>query len=221
MNMPEKIKLVLDIDNTLLVSVPIQKWPKMPRLPDDIVIVRGEIFGIYFRPFLGHFLECCQQWFEVMIWTAGVEEYARSVVNILFPGERPKPLFYHRDHCTYVEGVGSGYVKDLRKINGFNKEKILLLDDQKGSFYFNPANGLELPFFEGDICDVTLYFVLPHLWSIYKNGKIIHEDWSSHSLKILEKYEQDFLNDCPPLETPQTAEEGTSYLSFEGSGIFQ
>jgi TFIIF-interacting CTD phosphatase-like protein len=201
--MEDRIKLVLDIDNTLLVCTLGDQINKMVRTPDYVTVLDGQIAGFYFRPFLRTFLRCCAKWFDLIVWTAGVESYAETVVNIVFPQDIPRPPVYHREHCTIVEDItttGPSFVKDLRKLQGFREDKFLLLDDNRSSFHLTPNNGVELPPFMGRDDDDLFLSLLPHLWGIYRVGRIGapgFANWMQLSHHVLEKYESHFLKDCP------------------------
>jgi TFIIF-interacting CTD phosphatase-like protein len=198
--MQDKIKLVLDIDHTMIVAVSQKHVHKMAKTPDFVVSFDEKAFGIFVRPFLVPFLRCCSHWFDLIVWTAGTQEYAESIIKGIFPHDIPKPPIYHREHCTrkWDSDWNPIYIKDLRKLEGFHDEKFLLLDDQKVSFSFTPANGMQLTPYKGSF-DNTLFALLPHLWSIYKNGcvkALPQEEWVQNTHDVLEQRGQEFFKDC-------------------------
>lgn len=67
-------------------------------------------YYVYKRPHLDYFLAKVAEWFNLVVFTASVAEYADPVIDWL---DSSRTLFtkrYFRPDCT---PVGNGYVKDL------------------------------------------------------------------------------------------------------------
>lgn len=199
------MKLVLDLDNTLVATYTKESWSSIGRAPDHIITVSGESYGIYERPFLEPFLRACSQWFEVIIWTAGLEEYAQQAVKFIYPKDLTFPAVYSREKCTFtvdLKNFTSGLVKDLSKLPGFEPDKTLILDDKQESYKLNPENGIQLPEYLGAPRDEVLLIILPHLWSISKLQSVQFStlrDWHWRSHRILVEHRGEFFDDCPDI----------------------
>ena len=64
------------------------------------------------RPFARNFLRNASKNWEIVVFTAGLKDYADSILNDLDPTGFISRRYY-RDSCQVVEGV---YIKDLNKI---------------------------------------------------------------------------------------------------------
>ena len=68
-----------------------------------------------FRPYVFHFLETMSQYYELIVFTAGIKPYAELICELF---NSDKKLIQHclsRDDCVYVNN--SLYIKDLRCLN--------------------------------------------------------------------------------------------------------
>ena len=65
------------------------------------------------RPFARNFLRNMAKHWEIVIFTAGLKDYADNILNDLDPNNYISRRFY-RDSCKVVEGV---YIKDLKIVN--------------------------------------------------------------------------------------------------------
>lgn len=75
------------------------------------------------RPGVDAFLARCAKFYEVVVFTASVSEYADAVLNVLDRDEVITHRLY-REHCTVMPG---GFVKDLSRINR-DPKGLLLVD---------------------------------------------------------------------------------------------
>jgi len=125
-----KPNVLLDLDNTLVYSVPLSTVYKYPSLRkhyfEDIVILE--------RPFLTDFLKTLGQYFNVSVWTAARSDYANFIVkNILVPHV---VIFYLFDRHQVQDSLHYfGTMKNLDlltkiyKIPMFIDHKNILVDD--------------------------------------------------------------------------------------------
>ncbi|XP_047330962.1 probable C-terminal domain small phosphatase [Impatiens glandulifera] len=144
--------IFLDLDETLIHSK-----PDLPNHKYDF-IVRPVIDGIKMefyvakRPFVDEFLETLSEKFELVIFTAGVEEYASLVIEML---DRKGTITHrlYRDSCRLIEGK---YVKDLESF-GRDLSRSVIVDDNLNSYCFQPENGIPIaPFTGGEVGDGEL-----------------------------------------------------------------
>ena len=124
--------LVLDLDETLI-----------------HFSLNGENEGqLFFRPYLFEFLNSVSQFYEIIIFTAGVKEYAKIVLDII-ENRIGKKIFdyrlYRENTIPNDEGV---FIKDLSKI-GRNLKKIIIVDNTKENYELQNENGIEIKSYYG------------------------------------------------------------------------
>uniref|UniRef100_A0A7N0RDR4 FCP1 homology domain-containing protein n=1 Tax=Kalanchoe fedtschenkoi TaxID=63787 RepID=A0A7N0RDR4_KALFE len=153
-NSPKKPTVVLDLDETLVHTTPVPP----PGRFDFIVRPRigGEMVSLYVlkRPGLSAFLEKLAAEYEVVIFTAGLKEYASLVVDRI----DPRGLISHRlyrDACREMEGR---FVKDLGGI-GRELKRVVLVDDNPNAAFLQPENALRVRPFVDDLEDDELGMV--------------------------------------------------------------
>lgn len=122
--------LVLDLDETLVHST----YSREPNSAFKILVDVGSKMTLYVskRPHVDGFLKEMGKIFEIVVFTAGVSEYANPLLDKLdVRGVIAGRLF--REHCTIVEDF---YVKDLSRL-GRDIDKTLIIDDFPASYTFN------------------------------------------------------------------------------------
>jgi CTD small phosphatase-like protein 2 len=128
----KEYSLVLDLDETLI-----------------HFSINGENEGhLYFRPYLFEFLNNISEFYEIIIFTAGLKEYAKIVLDLI-ENRIGKKIFDHRLYRENTipndEGV---YIKDLSKI-GRNLQKIIIVDNTKENYELQKDNGIEIKSYYG------------------------------------------------------------------------
>ncbi|KAK6435006.1 Nuclear envelope morphology protein 1 [Oleoguttula sp. CCFEE 5521] len=106
------------------------------------------LYYVHERPYVHDFLRKVAKWYNLVIFTASVQEYADPVIDYL---ERERKYFsarYYRQHCTWRAGA---YVKDLGVVEG-DLGRVLILDNSPMSYVFHEDNALPI---EGWISDPT------------------------------------------------------------------
>ncbi|KAK9764113.1 Nuclear envelope morphology protein 1 [Basidiobolus ranarum] len=142
--------LVLDMDETLIHSK-LTLDEGSPNAPFQINIPYGEkdcIYYVYDRPFVFEFLATMAKWYDLVIFTASISEYADPIIDWLEDEVKKRhattePTFkgrYYRQHCTYYDGI---FTKDLSQINSDLRE-IALVDNSEFSFLVNPENAIPI-----------------------------------------------------------------------------
>ncbi|KAK1424846.1 hypothetical protein QVD17_20185 [Tagetes erecta] len=152
---PNQKTVFLDLDETLIHSVPANGLIR-PRNYDFVVkpLLDGErvVFYVTKRPFVDEFLEfLSENGFEIVVFTAGIEEYASLVLNVL---DR-KGLISHRlfrDSCREFDGK---YVKDLSNV-GRDLKNGVIVDDNPNSYSLQPENAIPIRPFVDDVGDEEL-----------------------------------------------------------------
>ncbi|XAR66610.1 Phosphoprotein phosphatase [Bertholletia excelsa] len=143
---PEKRTVFLDLDETLVHSKPDpppEKYDFVVRPVIDGVRVN---FYVLKRPCVDELLEFLTQKFEVVVFTAGLEEYASLVLDRL---DRSGSIAHrlYRSSCREVDGK---FVKDLAE-TGRDLKKVVIVDDNPNSYSLQPDNAIPISPFTGEL----------------------------------------------------------------------
>jgi Dullard-like phosphatase family protein len=174
-----KLTVVLDLDETLIHS-------KLPRGLQDLrqeeerkeelepyhdffeVVVFSETFRVHKRPGLDKFLEEASQQYELICFTAGIQEYAEVLMDAIDPD---KKYFRHRLFRNHCVQVGNSFVKDLRVVNR-RLERTVLVDNNAFSFLMQLANGIPVSSFMDDATDTALHVLRDFLETIREHHDV-------------------------------------------------
>ena len=146
-----KINLVLDLDETLVhCSVD-------PIADADLtfpVNFNGVNYQVYVRkrPYLDKFLAAIAGVFEVTVFTASQEVYAKRLLDLLDPKGQYIQHRLYRDSCLCVEG---NYLKDLNVL-GRDLTQTLLVDNSPHAFGYQIDNGVPIESWFDDRSDREL-----------------------------------------------------------------
>ena len=147
-NMPSHRKtLVLDIDNTLVHSLPFWMFgdaSKYGKGPD--YIARG-IRG-YIRPGAQEFIVKVGKLFDVAVFTSAQKDYADDIIKVIDPTGVIKTRLYR-------ESVDTCGGKDLSKF-GVDLKDIVIVDDIQHSFLRHFCNGILISAWALDWNDTAL-----------------------------------------------------------------
>ncbi|GFZ07145.1 haloacid dehalogenase-like hydrolase (HAD) superfamily protein [Actinidia rufa] len=161
-----KTTIFLDLDETLVHSKP-DPPPENYDFVVRPVIDNVKIdFYVKKRPFADEFLEFLSRKFEIVIFTAGLEEYASLVLERL---DR-KSLISHRlyrDSCREVEGK---LVKDLGDL-GRDLRRVVIVDDNPNSYALQPENAIPILPFTSDLSD----FELQRLMDFFEKCEVLDD----------------------------------------------
>ncbi|GLU13857.1 hypothetical protein SLE2022_304670 [Rubroshorea leprosula] len=148
----KKRTIVLDLDETLVHS-----RPDPPPKSYDFV-VRPEIEGhtvpmyVLKRPGMDEFLKEISEKFEVVVFTAGLKQYAALVLDNLDPEGR---IFNHRLYRESCKEARGRYVKDLSEL-GRDLRNVVIVDDNPKSYTLQPENAIPIKAFVNDLEDREL-----------------------------------------------------------------
>jgi CTD small phosphatase-like protein 2 len=153
----KKHTLVLDIDQTLVNTVEIVSSDN----EDSIV----EGYKVQIRPYAIQMIKSLSKTYEIVLFTAGSEEYAERIRFLLDP---------KRIWITKTLGLGScivtedGYcIKDLRIFADRDLKNIVIVDDKITSFAFQIDNGVPISPFFGEEDDNELQLLIYYLEELY------------------------------------------------------
>ncbi|KAF8409118.1 hypothetical protein HHK36_005191 [Tetracentron sinense] len=152
---PERKTVFLDLDETLIHS----KADPPPEKYDFIVrpTIEGEPLNFYVlkRPGIDELLEVISKKFEIVVFTAGLKEYASLVLDKLDPEGLISHRLY-RDSCKQMDGK---FVKDLSEL-GRDLKQVVIIDDNPNAYSFQPENALPVRPFIDDLEDQELQRVM-------------------------------------------------------------
>lgn len=142
--------LVIDLDETLIHSL--AKGGRMSS--GHMVEVKlnttvgfgGTILGpqhpilyyVHKRPHCDDFLRKVCKWYNLVVFTASVQEYADPVIDWLEQERKYFSRRYYRQHCTFRNGA---YIKDLSSVEP-DLTKVMILDNSPLSYIFHEGKNL-------------------------------------------------------------------------------
>ena len=91
------------------------------------------LYYVHKRPHCDDFLRKVSKWYNLVVFTASVQEYADPVIDWL---EQERKYFsgrYYRQHCTFRNGA---YIKDLSSVEP-DLSKVMILDNSPLSYIFH------------------------------------------------------------------------------------
>jgi len=113
------------------------------------------------RPYAQNFLEEMAQYYEVVIFTAGLKEYADFILDRI----DTKKSITHRLYRHNTDFKNNVYAKDLSKL-GRDMSKILIVDNNPDNFQYQPENGIYIKSWYNDAHDRALVELAPLLREI-------------------------------------------------------
>ncbi|WVZ88517.1 hypothetical protein U9M48_035034 [Paspalum notatum var. saurae] len=152
--------LFLDLDETLVHS---QTDPPPARFDFTVRPViggRAVTFYVAKRPGVEAFLRAAAESFEVVVFTAGIQEYASLVLDHLDPDGK---VFAHRLYRGACRDAGDGtLVKDLAA-TGRALDRAVIVDDNPDAYALQPENAVPVTPFVDDHNDLELQWVMAFL----------------------------------------------------------
>lgn len=163
-----KKTLILDLDDTLIKTI---KEDDCKNLTEEMKtnlkfanIGKESIVFFLPRPHLTEFLEALSQFYELIVFSAGTEEYVNTIVNIIDPDCKYISTILTRAHCIKVNT--SLYIKDLTILDDRNLKNMIIIDNMAFSFSYQIENGIYIPSFTGESDDSELPKLKEFLLSI-------------------------------------------------------
>ncbi len=158
-----KPTLVLDLDNTLVYPTANKPGCAAHCIEIGENGARQTIWVVE-RPYLKEFLSRMSELYEIVLFTAGIREYAQAVAEKIDPLGRIS-FILDRDHCSVLhKGENSDmlYFKDLKYL-GRDLKRTIIVDDREYSYIMNYVNGQHIPPFTGSDDDRYLIDLLEYL----------------------------------------------------------
>ncbi|ESZ97558.1 hypothetical protein SBOR_2105 [Sclerotinia borealis F-4128] len=161
--------LVLDLDETLIHSmvhggrmstghmVEVQITNFMG--PGGVGPQHPILYYVNKRPYCDEFLRRVCKWYNLVVFTASLQDYADPVIDWL---EQERKFFsarYYRQHCTFRNGA---YIKDLSSVEP-DLSKVMILDNSPTSYLFHQDNAIPIEGWINDPTDNDLLHLVPLL----------------------------------------------------------
>lgn len=123
--------------------------------------VISTLYYVNKRPYCDLFLNKVCKWYNVVIFTASIKEYADPVINWLESSTRARFVQrLYRQDCTLKDGIG--YVKDL-SILQHSLDDVVIIDNSPISYSMNIDNAIHVESWINDPTDSDLLQLLPFL----------------------------------------------------------
>lgn len=165
----KKYTLVLDLDQTLV-------YTQSEEAKDHLSFC----FKVLIRPYARALLEKLSQKYEIVIFTAADERYAKEIIKQLDPHGHFISALLASQYCIVQEnGI---LVKDLRIFGDRKIEEMLIVDNSIYSFAFQIGNGIPVTSYEGSQDDEELSFLIEYLEDLYNDGNIVQTNASKIGL---------------------------------------
>ena len=153
------ITLILDLDETLVHSTTdscIRGWSFRVEVQIDDLSC---LYFVHKRPHMDYFIRVISNWYNLVIFTASLEQYANPVVSWIDNGEGIFSRRLFRQHCKERNGM---FLKDLTVIDP-DLSRVCLLDNSVASFLLHPDNAIPINSWFMDPTDTALLDMLPFL----------------------------------------------------------
>ncbi|KAF2840604.1 hypothetical protein M501DRAFT_930548 [Patellaria atrata CBS 101060] len=167
--LPHQKTLIIDLDETLIHSMAKGGRYTTGHMVEvklnQAVGAGGQVIGpqvpilyyVHKRPHCDEFLRKVSRWYNLIIFTASVQEYADPVIDWL---ELERKYFagrYYRQHCTFRNGA---YIKDLSQVEP-DLSKVMILDNSPMSYIFHEDNAIPIEGWISDPTDNDLLNLIP------------------------------------------------------------
>ena len=164
-----KYTLVLDLDETLI-SFRINEYNNTE---------------LKLRPGLFNFLRRVKSRYELIVFTAGMKEYAEPILDSIEKKEKFFLKRLYRQHTVYKDNI---YIKDLTKL-GRDLSKVIIVDNMPQNFCLQKENGILISnYFGQDNGDNTLNLLGDILLKIAQRpGRDVRNEIKKHKEEIFTK----------------------------------
>jgi len=160
--------LVLDLDETLI---------HVPKGKNEFIL----------RPGLREFLHSLIPYYELIVFTTGIKEYADQIINFIEKDEKYFSYRLYRESATFLN---EQYYKDLNKL-GRDLKKIIIVDDKQINMKLQEENGIIIKPFITENEEGKNDFILYDLINILTK---IAKDKPNDIRESLKKYKNEIYN---------------------------
>lgn len=117
------------------------------------------LYYVHKRPHCDDFLRRVCKWYNLVVFTASVQEYADPVIDWLEAERKFFSKRLYRQHCTFR---GGAYIKDLSGVEP-DLSKVVILDNSPASYAFHIDNAIPIEGWISDPTDNDLMNLIPLL----------------------------------------------------------
>lgn len=97
------------------------------------------LYYVHKRPHCDDFLKKVCKWYNLVVFTASVQEYADPVIDWLEQERKYFSARYYRQHCTFRNGA---YIKDLSSVEP-DLSRVMILDNSPLSYIFHEGKTVD------------------------------------------------------------------------------
>jgi hypothetical protein len=151
------INILLDLDNTIIYSIPCEKLPKNTNshLHSMKYYKMDEDYYVFERPGLQTFLDWLFQNYNISVWSAASPDYVEFIVkNIIEKNKRKIEYVLNSENCENCQKIfGDKHIKnlsmlwDIHDIKGYGPYNTLIIDDLKMVCKVQPHNSVQIKSF--------------------------------------------------------------------------
>eukprot|EP00806_Schmidingerella_arcuata_P003485 Macronucleus_4161.p1 GENE.Macronucleus_4161~~Macronucleus_4161.p1 ORF type:complete len:199 (+),score=71.15 Macronucleus_4161:1-597(+) len=138
--------LIFDMDETL-VAAKFEGYIPSGFEPTFTFPFRGTEIQVRLRPYVQDVLEKLAQWYEIVVFTAGEQEYADSILDYIDGNNQIFKKRLYRQDCIKLDNF---FIKDLDIILDREREHMCIVDNSILSFAFDLDNGVPINSFMGN-----------------------------------------------------------------------
>ena len=109
--------------------------------------LNGTEISVRLRPYLVDCLEKLASMYEIIVFTAGEQEYADNILDYIDPEKKIFKKRLYRQDCIKVDNF---FIKDLDIILDWDREHMVIVDNSILSFAFDLDNGVPINSFIGN-----------------------------------------------------------------------
>ena len=136
------------------------------------------------RPFLIEFLDEISYYYELILFTASTEYFAKPIINAIEENKKYFDFIFYRECCIII---GNDFVKDLTRI-GRPLDSTIIVDNMQQNFRLQKENGINIkPFYAQDPNDSALYDLLNILIDIAGEEGDVREGLAKYRNDIVKK----------------------------------
>ena len=148
------------------------------------------------RPFLYEFLEEVSKKFFVILFTASMKNYAKTLIKIIDPKKKYFKCLLSRDFCCKTKAKVNFYIlfkgittKDLRIFPQIDLKNCLIVDNFVYNFVNQLENGIPILPFYGEKNDNELKKLLHYLQELSENDNMVEINSKNFNFEKLKNVE--------------------------------
>jgi len=145
--------VILDLDETLIHST--------EQEIDKKYDFQFDSYFVYKRPGLHQFINQLGEIYDIGVWSSASDDYVKIICNHIFKDEIKPKFIYGRSKCTARRDLETDtyvYEKRIDKLKslGYDKNKIIIIDDSREKLRTNYGNAIYIKEFTGNSNDNEL-----------------------------------------------------------------